>query len=123
MTHAIITFSGVHYLITAEQELALRSKGNNEDIIINGNTLRVKNISDILTLEKYYETYPDRKPDILPEYKQLPEWTINRYMQRKSCLQKMINGFKQYIAEKDGKVSQGCLSQLKHMENKLANAN
>ncbi len=62
-TYAVVTYTGVHYLITESQENQLRNLGLNDEIDIDGNIVKMKNIADILTIQKYYETYPDRKPD------------------------------------------------------------
>lgn len=70
-TYAVVTYTGVHYLITENQESQLRNLGLNDEIDIDGNIVKMKNIADILTIQKYYETYPDKKPDPrfnLPDY-------------------------------------------------------
>ncbi len=37
--------------------------GQGEQIIVDGNIIRTSNIAEIISMEKYYETYPERKPN------------------------------------------------------------
>ena len=51
-THVLISFTGSHYFIDAEQEIKLRSTGANDNININGSIVKGKNIAEILTMKK-----------------------------------------------------------------------
>lgn len=62
-THAIITYTKTHYLINAKQHEALKTLGGGEEIVIEGNRVKGNNIADIMTIEKYYETYPAKRPE------------------------------------------------------------
>jgi len=61
-THAVITYDDVHYLITAPQFEKLANALPDAKWVIEGNLVKQKNIASILTMEKYYETYPQRRP-------------------------------------------------------------
>ena len=61
-THVLISFTGSHYAIDADQEIRLRKTGANDNININGSIVKGKNIAEILTMKKYYETHPNKKP-------------------------------------------------------------
>lgn len=62
ITHALITYSGIHYLINQEQYNKFLTKGREDEIIIDGCIVKVKNVGDPITIEKYYETYPNKRP-------------------------------------------------------------
>ena len=99
-SHAIVTYTGVHYFLTSQQELILRDKKLDEEIDIEGCLLKVKNIADILTIEKYYETYPQRKPTDVDKYKTLEGLGYDGIVKFADgeALQGMIKGLKRYIA-------------------------
>jgi hypothetical protein len=62
-THVVKTFTGGHYHITAEQEIRLRSLSENQNIEIDGSIVKGKNIAEVVTTEKYYEQYPQKRPE------------------------------------------------------------
>lgn len=122
MKYAIITYSGVHYLITAEQELALRDKHLDEELEIDGSILKVKNISDILTIEKYHETYPQRTPGReLPEFNKLPGMGMEGIIKNshETAIKGMVAGLKKYISSDRYQGTEAPLELLKQMEKKL----
>lgn len=61
-THVIITWSKVHHKITAEQDMKLQKMSLDDEFKIDGCSLKVKSIAEVLTIQKYYETYPENKP-------------------------------------------------------------
>lgn len=60
-THVIITYKGSHHFITSHQEQALSHLTNDSQIRVEGNTIRGGDIAEVLTTEKYYETYPEKQ--------------------------------------------------------------
>lgn len=62
-THAVITWTKVHYLLTQSQWDALQLMEPDSEIQIDGGWLKANNIADRLTIDKYYETYPDKRPE------------------------------------------------------------
>jgi len=61
ITHYVVTYTGVHYPLTSTQELSLKGMTLQDRITLDNNTIFVKNIADILTKEKYEETFPDKQ--------------------------------------------------------------
>lgn len=64
-THAIVTHSGAHYFISQQQNENLRNVGLNDLFEIEGNKIKGSSIAEVMTLEKYYETYPQKKQEFL----------------------------------------------------------
>lgn len=99
-THAIITHSKAHYFITSTQEKALVKLGMDDRIAIDGNLIKGSSIAEVMTLEKYYETYPGRKP--VPEpMNPFPKITVDFRSPNLSQngLTQMIKGIERAIAE------------------------
>ena len=96
-THAIVTYSGVHYLITEDQAKRYAQKRLDEEVIVDGCILKMKNVADILTIDKYYETYPKKRDNqvnpILLEGKPFNPETAS-----KKGLEEMIKGLGKYIS-------------------------
>ena len=61
-THVILTHSGGNYFITAQQNDKLRFVGLNDLFEVEGNRIKGSSIAEVMTTEKYYETYPEKKP-------------------------------------------------------------
>lgn len=67
-THVAITYAGGHYFITSEQEEMINGRHKTikflktDNIRLDGCTVRISNISETPTVEKYYEIYPAKKP-------------------------------------------------------------
>lgn len=98
-THVIITYSKIHYFITQEEHDRLQDLGFDQAIVVNGNTIMGRNISDVMTTQKYYETFPDKVPDTIryprdDKYQSLPERTSS-----KNGLASLIRGIKSYVDE------------------------
>ena len=113
-THAVITFTNVHYLINQSQYSFLSRAGKGEEITVDGNLLKTNNIADILTLEKYYETYPEKKPLV---YQPLPDYerVVYNKQQLIKALSEIIKGFKKHSPQSQ--------KILEYMEMKLDLAN
>lgn len=62
ITHFVITYAKTHFPITDEQNEILRGLSPDDEIDLDGSYVRIKNIAEILSESKYYETYPDRRP-------------------------------------------------------------
>jgi hypothetical protein len=99
-THVIITYTGSNYPITAEQELRLRDLKLEDQIDINGNLVKARNIAEVMEIGKYYETFPDKRPPIVPPSKQFPgvgmEGIIKRE-KRTMALKGIIRGLEKHI--------------------------
>ncbi len=89
-THAIITYTGFHYFITAKQEIALRTKSRNEKVIIcqDKPPISVNNIADVVVLSDYYNRFPDK----IPEYKkyEYPKYENQQIRKSKNELKKLM---------------------------------
>lgn len=62
-THAVITYSKVHYLLTQSQWEALEVMEPDHEIKLEGGYVKAANIADRMTIEKYYETFPQKRPE------------------------------------------------------------
>ncbi len=63
MNYYIITMSKVHHKITQEQKESLMSIDASQVELEDGSVVKINSISDILPESKYYQTYPDKRPD------------------------------------------------------------
>lgn len=61
----IITYSKVHHKITQEQKDKIMDAQFTRMNMPDGSVVSNSNISDILPESKYFETYPDKRPDSL----------------------------------------------------------
>lgn len=61
-THVIITFSKSHHFITSKQNDWLIRQGKDVKFTVEGSSVTTNNIAEILTIQKYYETFPDKQP-------------------------------------------------------------
>jgi hypothetical protein len=62
-THVIITHSGGYYPITTEQNTRLEMVGLNDLIEIDGNKIKGSSIAEVMTVSKFYDTHPNKKPE------------------------------------------------------------
>ena len=60
-SHVIITHSGGHYFITNQQNEKLRFIGANDYFEVSDNKIKGSSIAEVMTREKYYETYPQKE--------------------------------------------------------------
>ncbi|MBU0879878.1 hypothetical protein KKH00_03665 [Patescibacteria group bacterium] len=124
-THAIITFTKSHHLITAEQELMLRGLDLGREIEVDGNRIKANNIAEILTIEKYYETYPDKRVAEVPLFKSLPEPILSEdqiKIKQVKRLRLMIRGINKYIAGNFYQGTDKSKKILEFMQSKLEKA-
>ena len=63
MKYFIITYTKSHYEITEEQNKRLKELELNDELEIDGCTLKIRNIAEILSESKYFEQYPDKRPE------------------------------------------------------------
>jgi hypothetical protein len=62
-THVIVTHSGSAHFITSEQNDRLADVGLDDLMELdNGEKIKGSSIAEVLTIAKYYETYPNRMP-------------------------------------------------------------
>ena len=103
-THAILTYSKIHYLVNKDQaETAAMLKAGDERMI-GGNLIKGSNISDIITIEKYYETFPEKRPPQMnmfdPKKLERP-MGINGIIRETNsvfALEQIAKGIKKYMA-------------------------
>lgn len=73
-THVIITYTKSHHFITAGQQAALVDLSSDQFIEIDGNKIRGSSIAEVITVEKYRETYPDKTTqDAYQKYSPAPQ--------------------------------------------------
>lgn len=60
-THAIITYSKVHHLITGSQAKAISLLPPDGEAMLNGQLLKRNNVADILTIDEYYRNFPQKR--------------------------------------------------------------
>jgi len=120
-THAVITYTKVHYLITDEQNRKLQNCRLDDEIELDGCQVKVKNIADVLTLSKYYEVYPDKRPQYVDKYKQLPGMGYKGIIKRAPgyAVQEMIKGIKKFLSNKKPGECPNAEELLKIMELKI----
>jgi len=122
ITHAIITYSGAHYLLTADQEEALRPKSLDESIELEGSIIPVRSISEIMSIGKYYETFPNRKPIPMDRYRELPALGFDGVISisRAGAVKGIIKGLKNYIESDKYKGTEAPKKLLEMAEKRLA---
>lgn len=123
-THAIITYAKTHYLLTAEQEQKLRDVKSTSKFVIDGSMIMGSNIAEVMTIQKYYETYPDKRPQITDRFKGLPDLGFGGVIKlaKGDALKGMIKGLKNYINSDRYQGGKEPLELLKQMEDKLRGA-
>jgi len=109
----IITFTKSHHFITEEQNEKLKHLSLTDKIEIDGCWVAMSNIAEVLTIEKYYQEYPDERPqEKKPFY---GEGMFRRPSPKGKEL--IIKGYRQYIQEQGGwdKVSENCREVYNHL--------
>ncbi len=121
LTHVIMTYSKIHYKITEEQAIEAASLQNNEERSIAGNLIRRANISDIVTMEKYYETFPNRRPTMSDMYKKLPTGGFETLVKNSPdrALRGFIAGLQRHINKTDTPEKSPSRLLLAKMQDKL----
>jgi hypothetical protein len=100
-SHVLVTYNDSHYFITPRQNEALKGLGKEDRIELDGNSIKVSNISEIFTTQKYYETYPNKKPEIQrgDEFAKYGRIDAFKIATSKSAVEGLIRGLKRFIDE------------------------
>lgn len=121
-THAVITYSGIHYLITAIQYEKMSKMGKDDMVELEGNIVKGANIADIITIQVYEKNFPKKfQNNNIPEYKNLSGMGMDGIINNTNDLQaieQMIIGIKRAITKM--KNPQCSPDFLKKMETKKA---
>lgn len=133
-THVIITYTKSHHFITARQRDALVNLSSDQFIEIDGNQIRGSSIAEVMTVEKYRETYPEKIPThygqpYSPNYEvPLPNVykTLEQKMnERKSFLEAGLRGLKkaQSSLQASGRPTPNCDKLIADVEKKILTFN
>lgn len=60
ISHYVLTYSGIHYPVTYDQFVVIANLRDGDKVELAGNIIFKKNISDIATVEKYEEAFPNK---------------------------------------------------------------
>lgn len=97
-THVILTVSGNHYFLNKKQTEKLFSlRGKNATIEIDGQTIMVRRISEIMTIDEYYRNHPEKR---VPDYKRLEQMglgIIKKARNNKKAIIGMKKGLESYV--------------------------
>ena len=63
MKYYIITMSKAHHEITEEQKNSLMATKATQFELNDGSIVRLNTISEVLPEDKYYQTFPDKRPE------------------------------------------------------------
>ena len=94
-THVIITQIGGHYQITQDQYNALQKKEMDEELILEGGNVKLRQIAEVPTIKKYYEMFPNKIPTQTSKYKKLP--SAYQQISYKEGILGIIKGINKYI--------------------------
>lgn len=122
-TYAIITYAGTHHLIDNDQEFKLRSLKPGSTIYLDGNRITGSNIAEVLTIGKYYETYPDKRPIYKDVYKTAEGLGMDGIVNtsRDNALASLKKGLKKYINSNNYQGKDAPKKLLNRMEIALKN--
>jgi hypothetical protein len=121
-TYVVITIAGAHYPITSSQRDTIMRMEMDQEVIIDGCTVKLRHISEIMTTQKYYETYPKKRPAFTDNYKQLPGMGmagVIKQAKRKDMLEGIIKGLKNYITSNKYQDTDAPKELLEMAENRL----
>lgn len=128
-THVIITYTKSHHFITAGQQAALVNLSGDQFIEIDGNKIRGSSIAEIMTMEKYRETYPEKAPynygqpptPLPPDARILYKSVEQKMSERKSWLEAGLRGLKKAQAKfrAEGRPSPNCDEMIRRLEKKI----
>lgn len=111
ITHVVMTYSKVHHFINEKQAAFILGVMNREpafkkfwewtQVTIDGNICKFANIADVLTIEKYYDVYPNKRPD--PIFQVFPDAEImpKTNEPKGDFMEKMIEGLQKAIAKRE----------------------
>lgn len=92
MKYFIITFSKAHHEITEEQKKnILQSEASSFDV--NGSIVMMNSISEIMDEVKYYNTFPDKRPETTPDNFSKYEDVVKNQHVSKRAKELMMQGF------------------------------
>jgi len=100
MKYFIITKSKVHHEVNDSQYQAVLSAKQDQWLSVNGNMFKRSDVSEILTEEKYYETFPNKKryePLYAPNRELEAQKGISTQPTRKRALEGLIRGLRGYL--------------------------
>ena len=101
MNYYIITFTKSHHQITEEQKKTITSS-DLQRIEVDGCIIKANNIAEILSEEKYYNQYPDKRPsEIKTDFEDIYGLTGNQQIRQPSekAAELMRKGFLDYFVE------------------------
>jgi len=123
-THVIITHAGGHYFITSQQNDNLELIGLGEFFEVEGNKIKGSSIAEVMTVDQYYNTYPNKRPapkfeDGFKKYENLSTGVIDRSGVKE--LQDLMRGVKRAIDEfgDEGVIPHKAIELYERMEKKL----
>lgn len=108
MKYFIITMSKNHHEITQEQKESLMRVDASQVELSDGSIVKINSISEILPEEKYYQTFPDKRPtetrnDFEEKYSQYSRSGSDQIRKpTKRARELMLEGMKKYIGENPG---------------------
>ena len=111
-THVIITFTGGHHFITDNQEKLISKLNEKSKFKINNNTIFHKNIADLVTIQKYYEMFPKKKPLEPVKTFKPPVNYQKKYLNSTQRLKQAITQWKEMEKKINYKNSNGGLARL-----------
>jgi hypothetical protein len=101
-TNAIITFTGSHLLIGSEENEALKIIHADQWFeTFDGQKIKGSAIAEILTIQQYYERYPDKRPvETAKEFTGITGETINSTIYKSDAARKgIMKGLQDYCDE------------------------
>lgn len=120
MDYVILTYTGFHYFISRDQERKLRTLGQGDEMEINGNVVKMRNISDIVTLDKYYERFPDRKPEQRSIFSTEEKWIPRTKQKKIRVLDQILKGFnKHFSRDTDRELPPPSMALRRRMEDRI----
>jgi len=95
MNYFIITFSKVHHKITEAQREKLLASDTNQIELPDKSIVKVNSIAEILPENKYFEAYPDKRPErVYPVYEnKINMQTREPTLRAKELMQKGLDKF------------------------------
>lgn len=113
-THIIITFTGGKYFITQEQYNVISKMDNNKKIILPSAVINTNVISEIQTINEYYNNHPDERPQFDNyDNKKLPERLPYSAKRHFNALNEMKKGFlRHFIGRTIPEKSQAILDNI-----------
>ena len=106
ISHVIITYGKTPHHITKKENKELQRLPNTDSIYVEGCTIRIANIAEILTISKYYEQNPKERPGVNTQYLEDFQVPAREYVPIEKRAEKtearlfgLIDGLGKYIDE------------------------